>query len=91
MSTAVDEASWLPLFAKKRWYNLERPLTDSLQGTLDSRFAADATWSVDDPVLWEKLSPAIQLANNLVRATVQHPLYVACPALAPRLNSLRWP
>lgn len=91
MNTAVDEANWLPLFAKKRWYNLERPLTDSLQRTLDSRFAANATWSVDDPVFWEKLSPAIQLANNLMRATVQHPLYVGCPAVTPRSNFLRRP
>lgn len=79
MSATVDETNLLPLFAKPRWYNLDRPLTDSWQGTPDSRFAADATWSVDDPVFWEKLLPAIQLASNLVRATVQHPLYVKCP------------
>ena len=91
MSTTVDETNWLPLFEKKRWYNLERPLAESWQGTLDSRFAANATWSVDDPVFWEKLSPAIQLASNLLQATAQHPLYVDFLAVTAWSNLLRRP
>ncbi|KAG6363759.1 hypothetical protein INS49_008862 [Diaporthe citri] len=73
MDMSVDETYWLPLFAKKRWYNLDRPLTDGWRGTLDSRLAANATFSVDEPVFWEKLSPAIELADRLMRATVYHP------------------
>lgn len=81
MIATVNEASWLPLFAKKRWYNLNRSLHDRWMGTLDSRLPANATWSVDEPVFWERLSPAIELADRLIRATVHHPLYVDCSAV----------
>lgn len=73
-SLTIEESNWLPLLAKKRWYNLNQPLTPTQNETLDRRLTADATWSVDDPILWEALSPAIQLASNLLRATVHHPL-----------------
>lgn len=83
MDMNIDEANWLPIFAKKRWYNLNAPLADGWRGTLDSRFAENATFSVDDPVFWEKLSPVIELADRLMRATIYHPLYVDCPAVTP--------
>lgn len=83
MDMSIDETNWLPIFAKKRWYNLNRPLADGWHGKLDSRFAANATFSVDDPVFWEKLSPAIELADRLMRATVHHPLYVGCRVVTP--------
>lgn len=79
----IDESTWLPIFAKERWYNLDRPIAEAWRGTLDSRLAADATFTVDNPVFWEKLSPAIELADRLMRATVYHPLYVDCPAATP--------
>lgn len=79
----VDEPNWLPVFAKQRWYNLNRPLAEGYQGTLDGQFPAGATFSVDDPVFWERLSPAIELANRLMRTTVSHPMYVDRRAVTP--------
>lgn len=76
MTMNIDETRWLPILAKKRWYNLNRPLADGWRGTLDSRLAPNATFSVDDPVFWEKISPSIEIADRLLRATITHPLYV---------------
>lgn len=83
MTMNIDETRWLPILAKKRWYNLNRPLADGWRGTLDSRLAPNATFSVDDPVFWEKISPSIEIADRLLRATITHPLYVNSPAANP--------
>ncbi|KAI3396228.1 hypothetical protein diail_366, partial [Diaporthe ilicicola] len=70
----VSEDNWLPIFAKKRWYNLNRSLFEGMWGTLDYRFADDATYSVDIPELWDTIAPAIEVANRLMLATIHHTL-----------------
>lgn len=74
----INEDNWLPLFAKKRWYNLNRPISQELWGPLDRYVDANATWSVDNPLLWDAMRPAIELSDRLMRATLLHPLYVDC-------------
>lgn len=63
-----NEESWLPFFRRDRWYDW---------GDAEPLLGGKG-WSVDNPLVWEPLSIALELANRVLIALMQdrHPLWV---------------
>lgn len=62
----VNEAEWCSVFKKNRWIDYCMKLKDSAIDKPRTYGGEDAIWSVDNPAVWEQLSPAIELANRIL-------------------------
>ncbi|KAI0489928.1 hypothetical protein F4859DRAFT_509507 [Xylaria cf. heliscus] len=60
-----NEESWLPFLRKDRW----------LDWNNNAPVLGGGPWSIDNPLVWEALSPSLECVNRILRALIrdEHP------------------
>ncbi|KAK1708887.1 uncharacterized protein BDZ83DRAFT_745321 [Colletotrichum acutatum] len=62
----VDESSWLPVWSKDRWMiDFTAPPNSS------TNWSGSHLWSAHDPIIWGILRKAIQIADNILRKSLE--------------------
>ncbi|KAK1489423.1 cytochrome b5-like Heme/Steroid binding domain-containing protein [Colletotrichum cuscutae] len=62
----VDESSWLPVWSRDRWMiDFIAPPSSS------TNWSGSRLWSAHDPIIWGVLKKAIQIADNIVRNSLE--------------------
>ncbi|KXH63391.1 cytochrome b5-like Heme/Steroid binding domain-containing protein [Colletotrichum nymphaeae SA-01] len=62
----VDESSWLPVWSRDRWMiDFTAPPSSS------TNWSGSRLWSAHDPIIWGVLRKAIQIADNIVRKSLE--------------------
>ncbi|KAK1714319.1 cytochrome b5-like Heme/Steroid binding domain-containing protein [Colletotrichum lupini] len=62
----VDESSWLPVWSRDRWMiDFIAPPSSS------TNWSGSRLWSAHDPIIWGVLKKAIQIADNIVRKSLE--------------------
>ncbi|KAJ8132333.1 hypothetical protein O1611_g1289 [Lasiodiplodia mahajangana] len=64
----VDESKWFSFLQRPKWYDwVSTSPPSEVEGV---------TWSLNDPAIWEALSPALELADRYLKALVdqKHPV-----------------
>ncbi|KAJ2992338.1 hypothetical protein NUW58_g2199 [Xylaria curta] len=66
----VDESTWLPFFAKDRWYNFDQDFSDTITEA-DGKTWENSAWNVDDDRIWNVLRFSIEIANRIVTTLIR--------------------
>lgn len=66
----VNEAGWCEVFARERWFDLHVKVKGKLPNTVGA-IGDDDIWSVDNPVIWNEMRPCLELADRLLKASVE--------------------
>lgn len=66
----VNQEVWCKAFARERWYDLKANVRERMPGAIPL-IGETSVWSVDDPAIWDEMKVPLELADRLLKSSIQ--------------------